>query len=103
MKRKSIFYNLPYWEHLKITHLLDPMHIFKKNSSYLWRHISSKQSDTLVVRKDLITSKIKKKNWPRLLESTVSEEGIGPSNWYFKEGDVPWIFKNMIFIWKMKL
>ena len=31
MKIKSIFYNVPYWEHLKITHLLDPMHIFKKN------------------------------------------------------------------------
>ena len=57
MKRKSIFYNLPYWEHLKITHLLDPMHIFKNVSSSLWRQISSKKSDTLVVRKDLITSK----------------------------------------------
>ena len=29
MKRKSIFYDLPYWEHLNIAHLLDPMHIFK--------------------------------------------------------------------------
>ena len=92
MKRKSIFYNLPYWEHLKITHLLDPMHIFKNVSSSLWRHISSKQSDTLVVRKDLITSKTKKKHWPRRLESTGSEAGAGPSNsWFFKEGDVPWI------------
>ena len=40
MKRKSIFYELPYWEHLKIVHLLDPMHIFKNVSSSLWRHIS---------------------------------------------------------------
>ena len=80
MKRKYIFYNLPYWEHLKITHLLDPMHIFKNVSSYLWRHISPKQSDTFVVRKDLITSKTKNKYWPRRLESTGSEAGIGPSN-----------------------
>ena len=29
MKIKSIFYELPYWEHLKISHLLDPMHILK--------------------------------------------------------------------------
>ena len=29
MKRKSIFYDLPYWEHLNISHLLYPMHIFK--------------------------------------------------------------------------
>ena len=44
------------------------MHIFKKISSSLWRHISSKQSDTLAVRKDLITLKTKKKYWPRRLE-----------------------------------
>ena len=92
MKRKSIFYDLPYWEHLKIAHLLDPMHIFKNVSSSLWTHISSKKSDTLVVRKYLITSKTKRKHWPRRLESTGSEAGVGPSNsWYFKEGDVPWI------------
>ena len=92
MKRKSIFYNKPYWEHLKITHLLDPMHIFKNVSSSLWRHISSKQSNTFAVTKDFIISKTKKKHWPRRLESTRSEVGAGPSNsWYFKEGDVPWI------------
>ena len=42
MKMKYAFYELPYWEHLKIAHLLDPMHIFKNVSSSLWRHISSK-------------------------------------------------------------
>ena len=69
------------------------MHIFKNASYYLWRHISSKKSETLAVRKDIITSKTKKKNWPRRSESTRSEAGVGPSNsWYFKEGDVPWIF-----------
>ena len=51
-------------------------------------------NDTLAIRKDLITSKTKKKHWPRQLESTGSEAGIGPSNsWYFKEGDVPWILE----------
>ena len=70
------------------------MHIIKNVSSSLWRHISSKKSDTLAVRKDLITSKAKKKYWSRKLESTGSEAGPGPSNsWFFKEGDVPWIFK----------
>ena len=39
MKRKFVLYELPYWEHLKIVHLLDPMHIFKNVSSSLWRHI----------------------------------------------------------------
>ena len=28
MNMKSIFYEIPYWEHLNISHLLDPMHIF---------------------------------------------------------------------------
>jgi hypothetical protein len=88
MKRKSIFYELPYWEHLKISHLLDPMHIFKSVSSSLWRHISSKESDTLDVRRDLISSKTKKKHWPR----QESRGEVGPS-WSFKEGDVPWILK----------
>ena len=55
MKRKFVFYELPYWEHLKIIHLLDPIHIVKNVSSYLWRHISLKENDTLVVRRDLIS------------------------------------------------
>jgi hypothetical protein len=88
MKRKSIFYELPYWEHLKIAHLLDPMHIFKIVSTSIWRHISSKESDTLVVRRDLISSKTKKKHWP----TQESRGEVGPS-WSFKEGDVPWILK----------
>ena len=56
-------------------------------------HIIEK-SDTLVVRKYLITSKTKKKHWPRRLERTGSKAVLGPSNsWYFKEGDVSWILK----------
>jgi hypothetical protein len=51
MKRKSIFYELPYWEHLKIGHLVDPMHIFKNVSSSLWRQISWNKSNALVVRR----------------------------------------------------
>ena len=52
------------------------------------------QSDTLAVRKGIITSKTKNKYWPRRLESTGLEAGVGPSNsWFFKEGDVPWILK----------
>jgi hypothetical protein len=88
MKRKYVFYELPYWEHLKIGHLLDPMHILKNVSSSLWRHISWNKSDTLVVRRDLIASNTKKRHWPR--KETRGE--VGPS-WSFKEGDVPWILK----------
>ena len=71
-----------------ISHLLDPMHLFKNVSSSLWRHISSKESDTLVVRIDIISSKTKNKHWPR----QESRGEVGPS-WYFKKGYVPWILK----------
>jgi hypothetical protein len=65
MKRKFVFYELPYWEHLKIGHLLDPMHIFKNVSSSLPRHISSIKSNTLAVRKDIIALNTKKRHCPR--------------------------------------
>jgi hypothetical protein len=85
---ESIFYELLYWEHLKISHLLDPMHIITNVSSSLWRHISSKESDTLDVRRDLISLKTKKKHWPRQ-----ESRGEASPSWSFKEGDVPWILK----------
>ena len=44
--------------------------------------------DTLVVRRDLISSNTKKRHWPR----KYSRGEVGPS-WSFKEGDVPWILK----------
>ena len=65
MKRKSIFYELQYWEHLGIVHLVHPMHIFKNVSCYFWCHISSKKSDKMVFRKDIICLNTKYKNWPR--------------------------------------
>ena len=88
MKMKSVFYELPFWEHLKIGQLLDPMHILKNVSSSLWRHISWNKRETMDVRRDLIASNTKKRHWPR--NETRGE--VGPS-WYFKEGDVPWIWK----------
>jgi hypothetical protein len=88
MKRKSLFYELPYWEHLKIGHLLDPMNIFKTISSSLWRHISWNKSDTLAIRRYLVASNTSKRHYSR--KETRGE--VGPS-WYFKEGDVPWILK----------
>jgi hypothetical protein len=75
MKRKYVFYELPCWEHLKIGHLLDPMHILKNVSSYLRRHISSNKSNTLVVRIHIIASNTQKRHWPR--KETRGE--VGPS------------------------
>ena len=49
IKRKSIFYELPYWEHINISDLVYPMHIFKHVSCSLWHHISSKKNHKLDV------------------------------------------------------
>jgi hypothetical protein len=62
------------------------MCIFKNVSYYLWRNISSNESDTLVFRTYLISSKTKKKHWPR----QESRGEVGPFG-SFKEGDVLWI------------
>ena len=62
MERKSVFYELPYREHIKNSHLLDPMHIFKNVSSSLWMHISLNKSDTLAIRRDLVASNTKKRH-----------------------------------------
>ena len=61
MKRKSIFYELLYWEHLRIAHLLDPMHIFKNVSSSLWGHISSKKM-TQSLSREILFLRILKRN-----------------------------------------
>ena len=39
MKRKYIFYDLPYWKDLLISHLLDPIHIFKNVPNSIFQHI----------------------------------------------------------------
>lgn len=52
MSRYSIFLTLPYWESLKIQHLLDPMHIFKNVAQSTWDHIIGKK-DTLGAREDM--------------------------------------------------
>ena len=88
MNRKTIFYELPYWEHLKISHLLDPMHILKIGSSYLWWNILSLKIGMFVVRGDLISSNTKKKHCPRQGIRVEDDNYLS-----FKKGDVPWILK----------
>jgi hypothetical protein len=82
MKRKSIFYELPYWKDLLISHLLDPMHIFKNVPDSIFRHISGKEKDTLSSRRDISLSRTKfdrKHLWPNRENETYAE--------------APWILK----------
>ena len=88
MNKKLIFYELPYWQHLNISLLLDPMHIFKNVSFSLCHHISSKKGDKMAIRKDLISSNTKKKHWPRQ-----ENRGEASPSCSFKEGDVSQVLK----------
>lgn len=63
-EKLSIFYTLEYWKSLKITHLLDPMHIFKNVGEQLWRHLVG-DADSQSGRKDLEVSRSKPFLWPK--------------------------------------
>ena len=47
MKRKSIFYELPYLNDLLTYHILDPMQILKNVPDLICLHTTNKEKDTL--------------------------------------------------------
>ena len=82
MKSKSIFYEIPYWKDLLISHLLDPMHIFKNVLDSIFRHKSYKDKDTLSSRRDITLSLTKfdrRHLWPNMENETYA--------------NAPWILK----------
>ena len=64
ISRYSIFFRLPYWRHLKVNHLLDPMHIFKNVASNIWDHLIGAR-DSLRAREDLKSINRLPSTWPR--------------------------------------
>lgn len=75
INRPYKFSNLPYWKELKVTHLLDPIHMFKNELGSLWKHISSTKKDTNASTRDLVVSKQRKN--------------------YKKEKQLMWLAKNI--------
>ncbi|XP_039142864.1 uncharacterized protein LOC120280181 isoform X1 [Dioscorea cayenensis subsp. rotundata] len=66
-KKKSIFFELPYWEHNLVQHNLDVMHIEKNICDSLLGtllNIAGKSKDTLKARLDLCEMKIRTKLHP---------------------------------------
>jgi hypothetical protein len=81
MKRKSIFYELPYWKDLLISHVLYPMNIFKNVPNSIFQHISRKEN-TLSSRRYFSLSHTKfdtRHLWPDTENETYAE--------------APWILK----------
>ena len=62
MKALNCFHTLPYWHHLLINHLLDPMHIFKNVACVIWEHITYRR-DTHRQHRDLEVMHIKEHLW----------------------------------------
>jgi len=67
LKKRSIFFMLPYWEHNKLRHNLDVMHIERnvfENLIATLLDIEFKTKDGLQVRLDLVELGIRQKHHP---------------------------------------
>ncbi|XP_078161105.1 uncharacterized protein LOC144557158 [Carex rostrata] len=67
-KKKSIFWELPYWEYLEVRHCLDVMHIEKNVCDSLigtLLNIPGKTKDGINARKDMVELKIRPKLAPQ--------------------------------------
>ena len=67
-KKKSIFWELPYWEHLEVRHCLDVMHVEKNVCDSLigtLLNIPGKTKDGIKARKDMVEMKIRPKLAPQ--------------------------------------
>ncbi|XP_078167221.1 uncharacterized protein LOC144561984 [Carex rostrata] len=67
-KKKSIFWELPYWEYLEVRHCLDVMHIEKNVCDSLigtLLNIPGKTKDGINARKDMVEMKIRPKLAPQ--------------------------------------
>jgi len=82
MKRKSIFYKLPYLRDILISHLLDPMHIFKNVPNSVFRHIEGRKKDNLSSRRDIALSHTK-----------FDKKHLWPNRENEKNVESPWILK----------
>lgn len=69
-KKKSIFFNLPYWKELDLRHNLDVMHIEKNVCDSIigtLLNIKGKTKDGIESRRDLVTMGIRQDLQPNLL------------------------------------
>nr|GEW62919.1 hypothetical protein [Tanacetum cinerariifolium] len=80
-KKKSIFWDLPYWERLQVRHCLNVMHIEKnvcESLIGLLLNIQGKTKDAVKVRKDMEAMKIRPELAPREIMIPIAIRGILP-------------------------
>ncbi|KAM6575189.1 hypothetical protein CsatA_023516 [Cannabis sativa] len=71
-KKKSIFFDLEYWEHMVVRHNLDVMHIEKNVCDSLigtLLNIPGKSKDGIKARKDLVEMKMREKLAPKIMKN----------------------------------
>lgn len=67
-KKRSIFWDLPYWEHLEVRHCIDVMHVEKNVCDSLiglLLNISGKTKDGVNARRDLVNTNIRTELAPK--------------------------------------
>ena len=67
-KKRSIFWDLPYWEHLEVHHCIDVMHVEKNVCDSLidlLLNISGKTKDGVNARRDLVDMNIRTELAPK--------------------------------------
>ncbi|XP_073121393.1 uncharacterized protein [Henckelia pumila] len=70
-KKKSIFFNLPYWKHLHVRHCLDVMHIEKNVFESLINtlmNVKEKSKDNLAARMDMLQMGVRPELTPKFGE-----------------------------------
>ncbi|XP_075497779.1 uncharacterized protein LOC142535021 [Primulina tabacum] len=70
-KKKSIFFNLPYWKHLHVRHCLDVMHIEKNVFEYLINalmNVKGKTKDNVAARLDMVQMGVRPELAPKFGE-----------------------------------
>ena len=70
-KKRSVFFDLPYWRSLDVRHSLDVMHVEKNVCDSLVStllHIPGKTKDGISARLDLVDMGIRERLHPRVME-----------------------------------
>jgi hypothetical protein len=82
-KKKSIFWDLPYWQHLEIRHCIDAMHIIKNVAESVigtLLNISGKTKDSVKARMDMVELNMRPELAPKINQLS-NRTYLPPASW----------------------